>query len=224
MITTTAAESIMASLKAATAELHSHAESRPLQRGMAQGRVDRETYVRYLSQLGVMLEKLESELAALGGSDDDLAASARTVFHDHHAHGAAIAADLAALGAASPVPPLPGTLAFVNTIDRWSRETPAALLGCLYVLEGSMNGNRFLARSLARAFGIAITPGAAPPGLTYLDPYGERQRDVWQAFRTSMDAATFSPMQRQQMIDAAIETFRAIADISDQAMAAPASG
>ncbi len=48
---TNTAKSIMQRLKAETNDLHSDAESRPLQRAIATGEVDRSAFTSYLGQL-----------------------------------------------------------------------------------------------------------------------------------------------------------------------------
>jgi len=78
------------------------------------------------------------------------------------------------------------------------------------VLEGSMNGNRFIARALQQTPGIAA--------LSYLDPYGEEQRPVWQAYRERMTEAGFDEAQGQRMVTAAKDMFTFIAEMSDELM------
>ena len=54
--------SIMKRLKAETSDLHSHAESRTLQRAIAAGEVDRAAFGAYLGQLYRVHDCLESAL------------------------------------------------------------------------------------------------------------------------------------------------------------------
>ena len=54
--------SIMQRLKAETSDLHSHAESRALQREIASGEVDRDLFAAYLGQLFVVHRALETAL------------------------------------------------------------------------------------------------------------------------------------------------------------------
>jgi len=91
---------------------------------------------------------------------------------------------------------------------------PASLLGLHYVLEGSNNGSRFIARGLMSAYGLA--PG---PGLRYLDPYGDEQRERWLAFRATMDEVGFSQEDSDRLLVAARQMFQSIVDISDDLLA-----
>ena len=81
----------------------------------------------------------------------------------------------------------------------------------LYVLEGSTNGSKFIAAALHRAWGFE--PG---PGLSYLDPHGDLQKQRWLAFKHDMDAAGFSEADAAVLIDAARLVFQSVADISDE--------
>ena len=108
-------------------------------------------------------------------------------------------------------------------IDAIAAAQPAALLGMLYVLEGSTNGSRFIARSLARTFNENVKSGKAGPnagsgaGLSYLDPYGDAHPERWQSFKTDLNAANLED-HLDAMIEASKIMFRSIADLSDELM------
>jgi heme oxygenase len=87
---------------------------------------------------------------------------------------------------------------------------PTAFFGSYYVLEGSKNGARFIARAVMPAYGL--TPGN---GTRYLDPHGEQQRPLWQAFRERMDAAGFTGDEAEEIVRAASAMFRAIRELDD---------
>jgi len=90
---------------------------------------------------------------------------------------------------------------------------PVALLGPLYVLEGSTNGGRFLARVLERSLQIEDRAG-----LAYMDPYLDRQPEMWAEFKRLADEVQLTPDQRDAVTEAARDTFRAIAEISDSVL------
>ena len=69
-------------------------------------------------------------------------------------------------------------------MDRLASEQPMALLGILYVLEGSTNGSKFIARKVRPAYELPATG----EGSAYLDPYGDVQPARWQEFKAAMDA------------------------------------
>ena len=80
-----------------------------------------------------------------------------------------------------------------------------------------MNGNRFLARRVTPALGLAA--GQAD---RYLDPYGERQRAVWAEFKAEMAAVGFGPLERELLVDAARAMFVAIVEMSAELSAVSA--
>src|SRR5690606_37846418 len=106
--------------------------------------------------------------------------------------------DLAHLGRdPEAVRPTQAAAALVADIQATARREPVALLGYHYVLEGSNNGSRFIAKAVRRAYDLGEGPGTM-----YLDPYGERQRETWARFKAAMDAAAFPPDQADAIVEA----------------------
>lgn len=199
--------SIMGHLRETTRTLHTEAESRPLQRAMAKGTIPPGSYVMYLGQLRHLHEALEASLDAVTASNPGL----EGLFTDDRRRVPDLDRDLAAFEISpDQVPVLPPTAEFVSRVEDLAKSEPIALLGPLYVLEGSTNGGRFLARVLERSLQIE---GKA--GLSYMDPYGDRQPEMWAEFKTMTDEIELTPAQRDAVTEAACETFRAIAAISD---------
>ena len=201
------ADSIMARLKEATGDLHSHAESRPLQQQIARGEVDRDRFAVYLGQLYLVHRSLETSLERAKAdhpSIDAVATPDRMRVPD-------LEKDLE-FYRLSPqkIESTAATERFIDSIERLGADDPVALLGSLYVFEGSTNGGRFLAKVLRRVWGL---DGG---GLSYFDPYGDEQPHRWTAFKTDMDAADLNDEQRDAIVEAARATFQAIADVSDE--------
>jgi heme oxygenase len=172
---------------------------------MVRGGVSREDYAAYLSQLLAVHSALERHLAARRGVDPRVAG----VFSPRQLHSERLRADLGVLGGDAAASGLvPATLELVKAIEHAADSTPA-LLGYFYVLEGSMNGNKFIARALSRGLGLTTASG-----LSYLDPYGDEQRALWQSFKDAMNGATFSQSEVDRMLAAACEMFRGIGRIS----------
>ena len=199
--------SIMLRLKSETSDLHSHAESRTLQRAIASGEVDQTTFSEYLGQLYHVHSSLES---ALENSRDKNAAIATLATADRMRvpdldrdlafHGVEL--DQIAAGDAARQ--------FAAKVEEIKALDPVALLGALYVLEGSTNGGRFLARALRESWNLD------GEGLAYFDPYGNEQPQKWAAFRCDMDEASFEADQEEAIIEMAKATFLAIAEVSDE--------
>jgi heme oxygenase len=83
-------------------------------------------------------------------------------------------------------------------------------MGIYYVFEGSKNGARFIAKALAKAWGLSDTTS-----FRYLDPHGEEQRSLWMKFRTDMDGIAWTPNEKDLMVKAAQATFDAISSLDD---------
>ncbi len=198
---------IMGRLREETRPLHSHAESRPLQQQIARGEVDRGRFAAYLGQLYLVHQKLESALEEAASDNPTigtLATADRMRVPD-------LEKDLDFYGLdPHDLEPGAATVRFCQAIDRVDAEDPVALLGALYVLEGSTNGGKFLARVLRKAWNLG------DEGLSYFDPYGDQQPQRWAAFKTDMENIAFDTDQQDAILEAADQTFKAIADVSDE--------
>lgn len=203
--------SLADTLKEATGEAHKSAESREMQRRLVRGALDEPRLAAYLARLHRLHTDLERrfdlhpEIAGTIGWPDDFRHSAR------------LERDVAELGG-DLLEPSPATDRALAEIDAAIAQEPASLLGFFYVLEGSMNGNRFIVRALRE------TPAAARCRFAYFDPYEATQPDRWASFRAALDGAELTPGQVQAIVDAALHQFAAIAKISDEVMASEPAG
>jgi heme oxygenase len=196
-------------LKTATAEAHRHAESRELQRQLLRGRLAPRLLVRYLGQLHRVHAELERLLDAAPR------AAVWTDWSDARRHSRRLAQDLAVLGASEDTTaPTPTARRLLTDIGIAAERDPAALVGSFYVLEGSMNGNRFIVRALRQG-----STGDRRCTFAYFDPYGDAQPTTWTAFKAALDAAPLDLQQQRAAVEAAQRLFQAIADISDEVMA-----
>ncbi len=201
---TTPSSSVMIQLRDSTTHLHAQAEGHAFQRSLVTGEVGRDAYARYLQQMLLVHRALES---ALRDASNKVPAISRVVTTEQFQEPYLLE-DLAFYGASSEgLTPTPGARDLISQITAAS---PAALLGFHYVLEGSNNGNRFIARAIRGAFRLE-----GSKGVRYLDPYGERQREVWSAFKTAMDAERFTDAETAAMVEAAKAMFECITAISN---------
>jgi heme oxygenase len=197
----------MIRLKTETRELHTHAESRALQQGIATGEVDRASFSAYLGQLYHVHRALESALEESRSAHPAITAVAT----DDRMRMPDLDRDLAFHGLdGGKIEVGEAATRFRSRIEETAASNPTALLGALYVLEGSTNGGRFLARSLRKSWGLD------GDGLDYFDPYGDEQPQRWAAFKHDMDQASFEPTEEQAIIEMAKATFLAIAEVSDE--------
>lgn len=197
--------SLADTLKERTADMHRHAETRLLQKALVSGKVTRDQLSVYLAQLGHLHQAIELLLESCPHEAvDGIAACTRD-------HSEAIARDIEHLEGVAVA--LPETERLVEQLHEQAQSQPLFVVGALYVLEGSMNGNRFIARGLAGPLGLA--PGK--PGLAYWDPYGEDQRPRWAAFRAALDNLALTDAEQAAVADGAEFMFAAVAEVSDAA-------
>lgn len=203
-------QSVMQRLRESTRDLHDAAEHHDFQRAFAQGSLPKDRYIGYLGQMYLVHKALENQLRSAA----ETSAAIRSVVDERQYQVPYLMEDLEFFGVdPETLEPLPGTRRLIEDIEQMASE-PASLLGLHYVLEGSNNGSRFIARGLMAAYGL--TPG---PGLRYLDPYGDEQRERWLDFRTAMDAVGFSEEDSDRLLKSARHMFQAIVEISDDLLA-----
>ncbi|MDX2146886.1 MAG: biliverdin-producing heme oxygenase [Planctomycetota bacterium] len=203
-------------LKTETREAHTRAERHPVQANLIRGIMSREAYAAYLWQLRHVWAALDGALRREALRDPRVDA----MLKPYHEHTPRVDADLRfyeSVGAAAPAAaraPSEATKRFVNLVES-SAQAGCPVLGIWYVLEGSANGGRFIAASLAKAYGL--TDGR---GLATLDPHGELQRERWQAWRSELGRQTFTPAEQDAVVAAASATFDAMYELMEDLVAA----
>jgi heme oxygenase len=197
----------MQRLRDATRDEHDNAENHPFQQALVKGEIEHERYASWLGQMYLIHSALES---ALRDATDHQEVLSRVV-RDYQYQVPYLLEDLQYLGIdPEGIAPLPATSRFLDQVDA-AADDPLRLLGLHYVLEGSNNGSRHIARRVAAAYQLA--PG---PGLRYLDPYGDRQREYWQSFKNDMGAIGFSESDNERLVAAAKQMYRTVAELSSE--------
>lgn len=212
----TGAEPLTAFLKRETQANHDNAERHPLQKQLASGQLPIALYADYLAQLRVVHAALETRLSRLSSSGVAWASTLAPAFR----HVGAIDADLAFISQRHGAPSAavtPHASSLAQDIAADAATTPAHILGMIYVLEGSMNGGRFIARVVRRAYGFDT-----PAGTSYMDPYGDEMPVRWAAFKTGLDSGAQSAAERSAALEGAKRLFDAIARIGDELLASQA--
>lgn len=198
-------------LKETTAPDHAAAEGHPFQRSLVAGTVSREQFVVFQSRMLGLLRALGPHLEgegpewaefreALGGHEARLAADLRGLANGADPNGDAPARS-------------PALREFRRRLDEGPQ--PETALGAFYVIEGSMNGNRFIRRALAER-----RPDLAA-GLSYFDPYGDRQRERWRELRDAISRAGERLDSAATTLSAGRAAFRLIGRFGDEAAGAP---
>lgn len=201
----------MLTLRESTAEHHRRAEQHPFQQQMVRGTLPRAMYVRWLGQMLQLHSALEAHLDRLVARHPQL----KSVFNDERRKASALRADLAFFGGAADQAPLPAARAFLNELDRLAAHQPLALLGVLYVLEGSTNGSKYIARRVRPAYQLPATG----EGSAYLDPYGDLQPVRWQEWKAAVDALVLPAADVHLLTLAAQQTFDAVRQLGAELLA-----
>ena len=199
-------------LRETTAADHAAAEGHAFQRSLVAGTVSREQFVAFQSRMLGLLLALRPHLEgdgpewaafreALGGHEARLAADLRKIANGADANGDAPDRS-------------PALREFRRRLDEGPQ--PEAALGAFYVIEGSMNGNRFIRRALAEG-----RPDLTA-GLSYFDPYGDRQRERWRELREAISRAGEHFGSAATALSVSRATFRLIGRFGDEAAGAPA--
>jgi len=197
--------SIMLRLRESTKELHTRVERHPVQAGLLRGTSNLGEYALYLSQMYHAQTALDSACEAMAVSESAI----RAVFRPYHVRAQHAHADLLAIN--HPLADaLPASQRFIGWINSLAAQRNVALLGVLYVLEGSTNGGTFIAGAMRKTVPLPVGAGTA-----FLDPHGAQQRERWTAFKSDADALLLEEPARLAILDAASRTFLALESIFD---------
>lgn len=200
-----AATGIAATLKDSTWDLHQQAESGELQKRLLKGELGKHEYAAHLGQLYLIHRTLEACLDdALGRCPHVKVLNSEDLRHTPN-----LETDLNHLGAPpATVEPVEATQDFLTWIEDTASTNPTALIGVQYVLEGSTNGNGFIARKIGPALGLDAD------GVRYLNSYGPAQRETWARFKSRLDALELPADALEQVVAAARRTFEGVRDIN----------
>lgn len=193
---------IMQRLRAETREQHLATEAIPFSASILDGSLPRSAYAGQLAAYLPVHVALERAVDA--GRHPALAA----VWTDDMRKTALLEADLAFLGAHSlDADAREASADLAGWVDDLAETDPVAMLGVLYVLEGSTLGGALLRRHLSAAYGLTDA------GLRYYSPYGVGPKPHWVAFSERMNAAVTDAGDADRIVAAADETFRRIGRI-----------
>lgn len=176
--------SLMELLKAGTFAAHARLQGVAYFGALFACQLPLESYVGHLRALAVIHAELERELDGCADARvksvwrDDMR-KLPLLEHDLHGFEPRAVADIREAAEAA--------LAAVEQLRPRTLEQPLALLGWLYVLEGSTLGAKVLAPATARAFLLS-----GNDGLAYLQCYGDRTTQRWQEYRLRMNALSLN--------------------------------
>ncbi len=204
--------SLMTRLREETMHLHKETESGPFQVDLLSGRLPLDSYAELLEQLLLAHRALERHLGRMAETH----AAFRQVIHERQFQERNLMKDLLHFDRdPNRARALPATQSLIDWIEETARSRAMALLGIHYVLEGSKNGGRFIARAIRRLYSLA--DGA---GTCYLDPHGDDQQAFWQEFKSGMNRVDLTGAEADAIVEAAKETFRGLMRIHQELHAA----
>lgn len=184
-------------------DLHQQAEHDTLPQHLVRGTIPRETYAELLGQQYLAARVLDEAIRAKRDGVPVLAG----LVADIQFQTPYLERDLAHWGVdTAALEPKPGTAGLIADIERSRDESPIRLFGLHYVREGANNGNKYVAMMLRRAWGLA---GDAP-GFAFLDPYGDRQRPMWDSFKTRLNEIELTGAEKTEIVAAARSMFEHI--------------
>ncbi len=127
------------------------------------GKLETAGYIGWLGQMWFVYRAMAAQFSARPGKS--------AIFSAERDRTADLDADLTFFGLpAKAREALPSTRAFIGLLAQWGAAEGNELLGPLYVLEGSTNGSKFIARAVRKAYFLEGSQGTR-----FLDPYGDEQ-------------------------------------------------
>ncbi|MGW1772805.1 biliverdin-producing heme oxygenase [Streptomyces sp. NPDC002104] len=190
-------------IRASTRGRHAELEGTPFSTAMLAGTLPLDRYVGQLAAYRTVLRALEGELS---GAQAPCVASvwsaelAKLPLLDRDLTHFAEDGVFPASAAAAPAE------AFVREIRAAAASDPGALLGFLYVLEGSTMGGMILRRYVAEAYGLRGTDGVAY--------YASGDRERWARFTARLNGALPGPGGQDGVVTAACRAYHHVAAIS----------
>ena len=198
--------SLALALKTATSDAHKIAESKPFQRETLSGTINLNILGQYFIQLHEIHCALETHFANQSSIGELIE------WNKSFCHSSNLEEDIEKLKIQTTPTVFECTRALIKKIDQSIANEPLSLLGYFYVLEGSMNGNRFIVRA------VRSKNSQTDCAFSYFDPYGEDQPANWARFKTNLEKISVDPSKEALIIESALEMFNGISMISDEVM------
>ena len=198
------ADTLMDRLKRGTREQHALLESLPYFLALKDGTLVLESYLAHLRALAIIHGALEHELRLIHHPAVSLVWQGSMARLGELLLDLEVFADRPGPGIAEPTQV---ALEVADQIRLHGMRTPVALLGYLYVLEGSALGAKQIGPLIQAALGL--TGG----GAGYLSQGAAHTDDRWSGFRVRLQQAIGTPVDEQLVLDGARELFGALARI-----------
>jgi heme oxygenase (biliverdin-producing, ferredoxin) len=186
--------SVMIAVRTAISESHQQIEMTPFSKGMMDGSISRSDYANGLVQLWY----IHGELERLVQEDDSVA----TYFTSEMIRTRTISRDLEALGFdIDRFNTMPETIAITNQFCNWAVQKPFALLGCIYILEGSRMGSLVIAKPLSKTLGLKAGDNS---GIEYHTEGAMQTPSRMRAFKEKIDQAGLDSDRVENLMEGAV--------------------
>lgn len=187
-------------LRTTTAVMHRRVERGPFMSSLLRGQLDSAAYTALLHNLHALYAALEDALTAHAATP-----AVGPVVMPELFRRPALAADLQALGARPPAPPLArATQQYVEHLGTISASDPGLLVAHAYVRYlGDLNGGQALRRVVARNLGLAGNAG------TSFYDFGDNatRQQLERVFRAGLESAATHQPDLQALADEALQAF-----------------
>lgn len=195
--------SVMNIVREAISESHYQIEQTPFSKGMMNGSITRSEYSRGLVQLWHIHDEIEQLIHRTNSISD--------YFTPEMVRTNSISRDLNAFGfGTNSFPPMRETLAIISQIRDWAIEKPFALLGCIYILEGSRMGSLVIAKPLSRTLGLAQGQIA---GIEYHLEGAAQTPARLRAFKEKVDQSSLSVQEANDLTEGAVRFMELLNDL-----------
>lgn len=186
------ASPITSRLKSDNWDLHQIAERGGTPESMIKGTISRDEFAAYLAQSIHINRALDHAMSRAVELMPELA----SIVTDEQCFEPFFSEDLAFYQTQEAQSLKPGITRFIEHINEHA-ESPLHIFGLHYVRLGACNGNRFVARKLRQVFGI----DHPTDGMKAHDPFGESQREKWNAFKEGIDSMDLTDAQREELFE-----------------------
>jgi heme oxygenase len=185
-------------LRAETAGSHKRLESLPFYSALQAGQLSRQSLITFVRCLAIIHAVLEHEFLTTTN------ATIRGFWDPKFKKLSFLMQDLKEISCEDLPDIVPATQAALQLADRIildQSSSPLALIGYLYVLEGSQNGGRHLKVAFAKVLDLD------PKQLTYFGHYGDRTAEVWLTFTQRLNALALTAPEEKAVAAGASVAF-----------------
>lgn len=195
--------SVMNMVRTAISESHQQIEMTPFSKGMMDGSISRSEYANGLVQLWY----IHGELERLVQADGDVA----EYFTSEMIRTHTISRDLKAFGFdIHSFQVMNETLEITNQFRDWSTQKPFALLGCIYILEGSRMGSLVIAKPLGKTLGLMSGDTA---GIEYHTEGAAQTPSRMRTFKEKIDQAGLDSERVGNVTEGAVRFMELLNDL-----------